>query len=135
MKKTILSIGVIFCGIICGAQVKMPQPSPTQTIMQDFGLGSINLTYSRPVAKGRKVFGDLVPTFERPSEASALIRAWLADDRGRADVASQLPAAVADASWTTRARHVLNDLDVLLQPTAAAIQHPSSPAVGAGALR
>ncbi|HMJ46844.1 MAG TPA: DUF2911 domain-containing protein, partial [Ferruginibacter sp.] len=61
MKKTILSIGVIFCGIICGAQVKMPQPSPTQTIMQDFGLGSINLTYSRPVAKGRKVFGDLVP--------------------------------------------------------------------------
>ncbi|MFZ4058321.1 MAG: DUF2911 domain-containing protein [Ferruginibacter sp.] len=43
------------------AQVKFPQPSPTQTIKQDFGLGSIELTYSRPSAKGRKVFGDLVP--------------------------------------------------------------------------
>jgi len=43
------------------AQVKMPAPSPTQTIKQDFGLGSIELTYSRPVAKGRKVMGDLVP--------------------------------------------------------------------------
>ena len=43
------------------SQVKFPAPSPTQTIRQDFGLGSIELTYSRPGAKGRKVFGDLVP--------------------------------------------------------------------------
>ncbi len=43
------------------AQVKMPQPSSTQTIKQDFGMGSIELTYSRPNAKGRKIFGDLVP--------------------------------------------------------------------------
>ncbi len=43
------------------AQVKMPAPSPTQNIKQHFALGSIELTYSRPVAKGRKVFGDLVP--------------------------------------------------------------------------
>jgi hypothetical protein len=42
-------------------QVKMPSPSPVQTIKQDFGMGSIELTYSRPGAKGRKVFGDLVP--------------------------------------------------------------------------
>ena len=44
-----------------GAQVQLPSPSPTQTIKQDFGLGSIELTYSRPGAKGRMVFGDLVP--------------------------------------------------------------------------
>ena len=43
------------------AQVKLPSPSPTQTIKQDFGLGSIEVTYSRPGAKGRMVFGDLVP--------------------------------------------------------------------------
>jgi hypothetical protein len=43
------------------AQVKMPAPSPTQTIKQEFGMGSIELTYSRPNAKGRKIFGDLVP--------------------------------------------------------------------------
>ncbi len=44
-----------------GAQVKMPAPSPTQTVKQDFGIGTIELTYSRPSAKGRKIFGDLVP--------------------------------------------------------------------------
>lgn len=46
------------------AQVNMPAPSPTQTIMQDFGLGKIELTYSRPGIKGRKLFGvnsELVP--------------------------------------------------------------------------
>ena len=38
------------------AQVNMPQPSPTQTIRQDFGMGRIELTYSRPSIKGRKLF-------------------------------------------------------------------------------
>src|SRR5947208_1618458 len=45
-------------------QVNMPAPSPTQTIIQDFGLGKIELTYSRPGIKGRKLFGEnseLVP--------------------------------------------------------------------------
>jgi hypothetical protein len=42
-------------------QVRTPAPSPTQTIKQDFGLGSIELSYSRPSMKGRKIFGDLVP--------------------------------------------------------------------------
>jgi hypothetical protein len=39
----------------------MPAPSPTTTIKQDFAIGAIELTYSRPAAKGRKIFGDLVP--------------------------------------------------------------------------
>lgn len=43
------------------AQVKMPQPSPLQTVKQEFALGSIEVKYSRPASKGRKVFGDLVP--------------------------------------------------------------------------
>lgn len=46
------------------AQVNMPAPSPTQTIKQDFGLGKIELTYSRPGIKDRQVFGEnseLVP--------------------------------------------------------------------------
>ena len=61
MKK--LSFSILF-GCLClamNAQVKMPQPSPTQTIIQDFAMGNIELTYSRPGAKGRKIFGDLVP--------------------------------------------------------------------------
>jgi len=39
----------------------MPAASPAQTIQQDFALGSIKVVYSRPSAKGRRVFGDLVP--------------------------------------------------------------------------
>jgi len=38
-----------------------PQPSSTQTIVQDFGLGKINLVYSRPGVKGRKIFGGMEP--------------------------------------------------------------------------
>jgi len=37
------------------------QPSTTQTIKQNFGLSSIELSYSRPNAKGRAVIGGLVP--------------------------------------------------------------------------
>ncbi len=61
MKK--LSISILFACfcMAVNAQVKMPAPSPTQTIKQDFAMGNIELTYSRPSAKGRKIFGDLVP--------------------------------------------------------------------------
>src|SRR6516164_11046620 len=38
-----------------------PQPSPTEEIKQNFGLSQIELSYSRPGVKGRKIFGDLVP--------------------------------------------------------------------------
>ena len=41
--------------------LKMPQPSTSQTIMQEFGLGKVTLTYSRPNVKGRKIFGGLEP--------------------------------------------------------------------------
>ncbi|MEO6719066.1 MAG: DUF2911 domain-containing protein [Ferruginibacter sp.] len=63
MKKTItVAFAFIFFLLLnTTAQVKFPAPSPTQTIKQEFGLGSIEVTYSRPSAKGRKVFGDLVP--------------------------------------------------------------------------
>ena len=38
-----------------------PHPSTSQTIVQEFGLGSITLTYSRPNTKGRKIFGYVEP--------------------------------------------------------------------------
>lgn len=61
MKQLISAFAGIFFITAASAQVKMPPPSPTQTLKQEFGIGSIELTYSRPAAKGRKVFGDLVP--------------------------------------------------------------------------
>ena len=63
MRKTLLiSFLCIALFATAGAQqLRTPQPSPTTTIKQNFGLGSIELNYSRPGIKGRKVFGDLVP--------------------------------------------------------------------------
>lgn len=65
MKKPfIFTLVLIAFYIPVTAQVNMPAPSPTQTIIQDFGLGKIELTYSRPGIKGRQIFGqnsELVP--------------------------------------------------------------------------
>lgn len=41
--------------------LKIPQPSTQQKIEQDFGLGQITITYSRPNVKGRKIFGGMEP--------------------------------------------------------------------------
>ena len=61
MKKLILATIIACTFFNVGAQLKTPAPSPTQTIKQDFGLSSIELAYSRPGVKGRKIFGDVVP--------------------------------------------------------------------------
>lgn len=42
-------------------QLTTPQPSPTANVKQNFALSSIEISYSRPGVKGRKIFGDLVP--------------------------------------------------------------------------
>lgn len=55
----ILAVAAVFA--VNAQQIKTPPPSPPQTIKQDFGISSIELSYSRPGVKGRKVFGDLVP--------------------------------------------------------------------------
>jgi spore maturation protein CgeB len=67
-------------------------------------------TISDARAEVAEVFGDLVPTFETPDQASELLQQWAHDDRGRAAVAAQLPSAVATATWHTRAQHVIRDL-------------------------
>ncbi len=61
MKKLIFAAMAACTFFIADAQLKTPAPSPTQTIKQDFGLSSIELAYSRPGVKGRKIFGDIVP--------------------------------------------------------------------------
>jgi hypothetical protein len=47
--------------IVNAQQLTTPQPSPTQVVKQNFGVGSIELNYSRPSKKGRKVGVDLAP--------------------------------------------------------------------------
>ena len=62
MKKILmmtLLLGMMFNSY--GQGIKIPAPSPGQTIKQDFSLSAIEVVYSRPVIKGRKIFGDIVP--------------------------------------------------------------------------
>ena len=61
LRKLLLCASICIAALGVQAQLKTPAPSPTQTIKQDFGLSSVELNYSRPGAKGRKIFGDLVP--------------------------------------------------------------------------
>jgi len=56
MKK-ILFVLTTLLSLSATAQIKMPAASPTQTLIQDFGLGKIEIVYSRPSLKGRAVFG------------------------------------------------------------------------------
>ena len=61
MRKLFIAVIASVLFFIADAQIKTPAPSPPQTIKQDFGLAAIELSYSRPGVKGRKIFGDLVP--------------------------------------------------------------------------
>lgn len=57
MKKIFLLAGMIG-SIGAFAQIRMPAPSTTQKITQNFGLGTIELVYSRPNIKGRSLMKD-----------------------------------------------------------------------------
>lgn len=63
MKK-ILLLTALTVSLQSFAQIKMPATSTTQTIVQDFGLGKLEITYARPSIKGRQILkenSELVP--------------------------------------------------------------------------
>ncbi|MBK7958031.1 MAG: DUF2911 domain-containing protein [Bacteroidetes bacterium] len=57
----ILAFAALLSAPIHAQQLKVPALSPLQTLEQSFALSSIKLEYSRPSARGRVVFGDVVP--------------------------------------------------------------------------
>ncbi len=62
MRKLLtVLLAAAICNHTTAQQLTTPQPSPTQTVKQNFSTGSIELSYSRPSKKGRAIFGDLVP--------------------------------------------------------------------------
>lgn len=65
MKSILKNVAVAafaFAAITANAQqLKVPAPSPLQTLKQNFALSDITVEYSRPSVKGRVVFGDVVP--------------------------------------------------------------------------
>lgn len=61
MKKILIALSFCAASFTGMSQLKTPSPSSTQIVKQDFGLGFVELSYSRPNVKERKVYGDLVP--------------------------------------------------------------------------
>lgn len=67
MKKISILFTAALCSLItlnASAQLKMPQSSSSQTLIQEFGLGKVTVKYSRPNVKGRSISADLAPNGE-----------------------------------------------------------------------
>lgn len=58
MKNTLLIIAMLAIGLVANAQVQTPQPSPAASVSTVVGLTDVKIDYSRPSAKGRKIFGE-----------------------------------------------------------------------------
>jgi hypothetical protein len=56
--KQFFTAAALLCSMASMGQIRMPAPSPTQKITQAFGLGTIELVYSRPNIKGRTLMKD-----------------------------------------------------------------------------
>jgi tetratricopeptide (TPR) repeat protein len=63
MKSTLLFLTLLMSStqVLFSQALKTPTPSPMQTLKQGFALTDISIEYYRPSAKGRTVFGDVVP--------------------------------------------------------------------------
>lgn len=63
MKKFLVTMVIAACFLqnTEAQQLQTPAPSPSTTVKQEFALSSVEVNYSRPAARGRKIFGDLVP--------------------------------------------------------------------------
>ena len=61
MKKIIIAATILIVHLTTQAQIKTPQASPRAVLTQMVGLTEVEVNYSRPGAKGRPVFGNLVP--------------------------------------------------------------------------
>lgn len=60
MKRFLLAAILVGSFTIADAQLKLPALSPTAKLTQEFSTSNIEITYSRPSMRGRKIFGDLV---------------------------------------------------------------------------
>ena len=82
LKKTHVPVYVVLF-LLCSAavtlaQVIVPRPSQKASVMQRIGVTDVTITYSRPGVKGRKIWGDPLP-----SQTSAKGEATLDDQNER----------------------------------------------------
>lgn len=61
MKKTLIAMAIALAPLTTLAEIELPQPSPASTLTQAVGVSKVTLTFHRPGAKGREIWGELVP--------------------------------------------------------------------------
>ena len=61
MAFAVVALIATFNTLVQAQSLKVPAPSPLQTIKQSFALSEVSVEYSRPSMKGRTIYGDLVP--------------------------------------------------------------------------
>jgi tetratricopeptide (TPR) repeat protein len=61
IMKNLLIPTLIVLSLSGNAQLKLPELSPEGKIIQNVGYVNFEISYGRPAARGRKVFGELVP--------------------------------------------------------------------------
>jgi tetratricopeptide (TPR) repeat protein len=61
MKKLLITGAFLLALTFSEAQIRTPQASPSAHIEQTVGLTDVKIEYSRPSARGRSVYGELVP--------------------------------------------------------------------------
>jgi len=73
MKKIVCILSFLFFATLTTTMAQdftMPAPSPKAAIVQQFSTSKVELEYSRPSMKGRKVFGEMIP-FGKPWRTGA----------------------------------------------------------------
>jgi len=61
IRTTFAAAAVALLSLDSMAQIQTPRPSPLATVAQKLALTEVTVVYSRPGAKARKIYGDLVP--------------------------------------------------------------------------
>ena len=61
IRMILAAVALLAATSLSAQELKLPSLSPGATITQDFSTSKIEIVYSRPSARGRKVFGDVVP--------------------------------------------------------------------------
>jgi hypothetical protein len=91
------------------AQVRLPRPSQKASVMQTIGVTDVTITYSRPGVKGRRIWGDPLP-----SQASVKGEATLDDQNVRPKDAAIVPWGHAWRTGANEATQFVVTDDVLI---------------------
>lgn len=104
-----LAILLVGAALAVVGQVRVPRPSQKASVMQTIGVTDITITYSRPGVKGRKIWGDPLP-----SQAEVKGEATLDDQNARPKDAAIVPWGHAWRTGANEATQFVVTDDVLI---------------------